>query len=108
MGKLNQLLEWINRQKKIDPRKNEAEIMNLLFYSNFHLLTTQQSIALYKNIQHKFNKELIEREKESEEEVKAVQNFRVSRKERLMEIVTDPNFEKELKELEVDFETVKK
>jgi hypothetical protein len=104
---ITQLLEWALQSKSIDPKKNEHEIHNLFFYSNFHPLTTKQAITVKINSDIAFNKEIAFRENEYTEGLKAIESYKLSRKERVMKIIKDPIFEKQISEMEVNFEMVK-
>lgn len=93
--------------EKPNPKKNEFEIINLLKYSNFTPLNIQQSIIMKQNIDHEFNKYIDQTEKEYKRGLEAIEHYKLNKKDRLMKIIQDPVFEKQLSELEVKFEIVK-
>jgi len=112
MKKATELKNWLEMairkwlpSEGVDLKKNEQEILNLLFYSNFNPLTTEQSIDLYKRISEKFKSTMDERQEMAINEHNAIQDFKFPSV--VKSCVKDPKFDLPLEKIEVDFEIVK-
>jgi hypothetical protein len=122
MKKSTQLRNWL--EEKIsnffgteipDIKKNEQEIMNLFFYSNFNKLPTKDTLELFKNVEKKLVLEMKKRGGLFESDSEAIKNFLIpantfkkgeeinltikqSIKEKVKEHISNPVFDKPLTE----------
>lgn len=82
MKKATKLKHWLFEliagwmpDERPNPKKNEVEIMNLLLFSNFHPLTTKESIEIFKTVEAKFIKIIAERKINCKDELTSINNF---------------------------------
>ena len=88
-------------------KKNEDEILNLLLYSNFNKLEISESTQIMLNVKRRFDEKVLLSESYHQKELKAIEGFKISKNERIKELVNDPNFDKQLKDINVNYEFVK-
>ena len=79
--------KWIPSEKP-DTKKNEQEIMNLLFFSNFNQLSTADSISIFSVIKDKFEKEIALRKEKCQDELGVIRKFEYDKLEKTTYTVT--------------------
>jgi len=114
MKKATELKNWIEKliEKLIPSEKpniaqNQEQIMNLLFFSNFTKLSTQESITIYQNIKHSFEREILEREVNFRNELELIDKFKLSKKQRIEQHIQNPDFDKPIKDCGYNVEFVR-
>jgi len=65
----------ISNKKIPDYLKNELNIMNLLYYHEFTILSTNESILLFEKIKDNFINEIKNRELSAQEEIDIINKF---------------------------------
>jgi|SRR6476620_961322 len=114
MKKATELKNWIGKiiEKLIPSEKpniaqNQEQIMNLLFYSNFTKISTKESITIYQNIKHSFEREILEREVNFRNELELIDKFKFSKKQRIEQHIKNPDFDKPIRDCGYNIEFVR-
>lgn len=112
MKKATQFKSWLEKlisrilpSENPNPIKNEQEIMNLLFYSNFNKLPVKDSILIFLHIEEKFKKQIADIKSERKSDISVINDFdgtnQSDKQESLKELIGRPIFELPVKEFEV-------
>jgi len=105
---IQRLIEKLIPSEKPNPIQNQEQIMTLLFYSNFTKLSTEQSITIFQNVKDLFDIKILNLETALNNEKKAIDNYKLSKQQRLEKIVNDPVFEYPINNHGFSVEFVKK
>lgn len=69
------LISSLFPSEKPNLKKNETEILNLLFYSNFNELETQETLSVFNNVKVQLEKRISDRKSLRKLELTAINDF---------------------------------